>query len=114
VPQLLTASDLLVLPSHFECLPSVVSEAMAARCAVVATAVGGIPEMLGDVGWPMVPPGSASQLAEAITCVLELGEAERNRLLDRGEQVVRERFSKPQSVRQTQQLYERLLATLPN
>lgn len=114
VPQLLAASDLLVLPSHFECLPSVVSEAMAARCAVVATAVGGIPEMLGDVGWPMVPPGNAAQLAEAITCVLELGEAERNRLLDRGEQVVRERFSKPQSVRQTQQLYERLLATLPN
>ncbi|MCA9955038.1 MAG: glycosyltransferase [Anaerolineales bacterium] len=114
VPQLLAASDMLVLPSHFECLPSVISEAMAARCAVVATAVGGIPEMLGDVGWPMVSPGNASQLAEAIACVLSMSDAERNSLLDQGEKVVRERFSKPQSVLKTQQLYETMLATLPH
>ncbi|MCB8950131.1 MAG: glycosyltransferase [Ardenticatenaceae bacterium] len=114
VPQLLAASDMLVLPSHFECLPSVISEAMAAGCAVVATAVGGIPEMLEGVGWPLVPPGDVSALAEAITCVLELPEAERQRLVARGKEVVQARFSKDQSVQKTQQLYERMLAALGN
>lgn len=110
VPDLLAASDVLVLPSHFECLPSVISEAMAAECAVVATAVGGIPEMLEGVGWPLVPPGDSQQLAEAITCVLELSEAEQLRRINQGKKVVQDRFSKEQSVLKTQHLYETLLA----
>src|SRR5690606_28090569 len=57
IPTILCGSDLMVLPSLFECLPSVISEAMAAECPVIATAVGGVPEMLAGVGWPLVQPG---------------------------------------------------------
>ncbi len=112
VPLLLAASDLLVLPSHYECLPSVVSEAMAAGCPVVATAVGGVPEMLNGVGWPLVPPGDTKKLAEAIISVLELPEAERHAIINRGQKLVKERFSREESVAKTRQLYESLLARL--
>jgi glycosyltransferase involved in cell wall biosynthesis len=62
-------SDLFVLPSSGEALPSVVAEAMFCGTPVVATAVGGIPEQVGDFGIT-VPPGDASALAQAIGQVL--------------------------------------------
>jgi glycosyltransferase involved in cell wall biosynthesis len=60
-------SRALVLASLSEGLPVVIMEALALRRPVVATAVGGISELvsLGDCGW-LVPPGSVSELAEAM------------------------------------------------
>jgi len=67
VPELLRALDILVLPSGREGLPNVVLEAMACGVPVVATAVGGTPELVveGRTG-SLVPPGDASRLASAI------------------------------------------------
>jgi colanic acid/amylovoran biosynthesis glycosyltransferase len=57
----------LVLPSFAEGLPVVIMEAMALRRAVLATHVGGIPELVrpGEHGW-LVPPGSVDDLAAAM------------------------------------------------
>lgn len=65
------ASDIFALPSHFEGMPLTVMEAMARRLAVVASAVGGIPEELGSAGWLVADPSTqpeqtAKGLAEAI------------------------------------------------
>jgi starch synthase (maltosyl-transferring) len=67
VPALLGASDLLVLPSLWEGMPNVVLEAMAARRAVVATAVEGTVDLVapGETGW-LVPPGDPDALAAAL------------------------------------------------
>ncbi len=67
VPALLAAADLLVLPSLWEGMPNVILEAMAARRAVVATAVEGSEEMVepGRTGW-LVPPGDSAALAAAM------------------------------------------------
>ncbi len=67
VPALLKAADLLVLPSLWEGMPNVVLEAMAARRAVVATAVQGSDELVepGRTGW-LVPPGDPGPLAQAL------------------------------------------------
>jgi starch synthase (maltosyl-transferring) len=67
VPGLLKAADLLVLPSHWEGMPNVVLEAMAAQRAVVGTAVEGTSELVvpDQTGW-LVSPGSPDQLAKAL------------------------------------------------
>lgn len=67
----LGAADILVLPSHTEGLPVALLEAMSARTAVVATAVGEIPRVLdeGSLGW-MVPPGDAVALEAALMAAL--------------------------------------------
>ena len=63
---LLGAFDGLVLSSKTEGTPMVVLEASAASIPVIATAVGGVPELLRDDGGWLVPPGDATALAAAI------------------------------------------------
>lgn len=67
VPALLNAADLLVLPSLWEGMPNAVLEAMAARLAVVATAVEGAEDLVvpGLTGW-LVPPADPASLAHAL------------------------------------------------
>ncbi len=68
---LLHQASLLVLSSRTEALPNVVLEAMAAGLPVVATRVGGVPELVrpGRTGW-LVDPGDAPGLAAALGQVL--------------------------------------------
>lgn len=67
IPAWLHAVDALVLASHNEGLPSVVLEALACGKPVVATAVGGIPEIINsDRLGILVPPADIGALAEAL------------------------------------------------
>jgi glycosyltransferase involved in cell wall biosynthesis len=71
VPDLLAAFDLFVLSSRHEGLPVALVEAMAAGTACVATAVGGIPEMVRDgVDGVLVPASDPVALAAVIDQVL--------------------------------------------
>jgi glycosyltransferase involved in cell wall biosynthesis len=88
VPALLKAADLLVLPSLWEGMPNVILEAMAARRAVVATAVEGTDELVlpGQTGW-LVPPNDPRALAGALldaasdpALLRHYGEAGRSRV----------------------------------
>ena len=72
VPAILSASDLFVLPSESEASPNVILEAMAAGLAVVASRVGGIPELVTDgVSGSLVPPGDPDALADALLDLLD-------------------------------------------
>lgn len=67
VPEVLAAMDLFALTSKFEGLPRAVLQAMAAGVPVVATAVGGTPEVVRDgVTGRLVPPGAPDAAAAAI------------------------------------------------
>jgi glycogen synthase len=67
VPSVLASLDVLVLPSEYEEMGSVLTEAMAAGLPVVASDVGGIPEVVrdGETGL-LVPRGDVDALAEAL------------------------------------------------
>lgn len=70
----IVAARALVLPSFTEGLPVVIMEAMAMSRPVIATYVGGIPELVlqGETGW-LVPAGDVDQLAQSMKRVLGAG-----------------------------------------
>jgi glycosyltransferase involved in cell wall biosynthesis len=105
VPGLLAALDLVAIPSRSEALGLAVLEAQAAACPVVATAVGGIPEILCDrEAGLLVPPASAQPLADAILTLLR--DPERRRQMGAaGRRHVKERFDLAVMVRQTLGVY---------
>jgi glycosyltransferase involved in cell wall biosynthesis len=65
------AAELLCLPSHAEGVPNVVLESMACGRPVVATDVGGIPEVLPDFAGLMVPANDTGALTAALLRALE-------------------------------------------
>jgi glycosyltransferase involved in cell wall biosynthesis len=67
----MTAADVVTLPSYMEGCPNVVLEALACGRPVVATRVGGIPEIMSDACGQLIPPRDAVALAEALDSVLE-------------------------------------------
>jgi glycosyltransferase involved in cell wall biosynthesis len=66
VAQWMTASNLVCLPSYSEGTPGVVIEALACGRPVVASRVGGIPELIGPACGILVPPKDAKRLAEGL------------------------------------------------
>jgi glycosyltransferase involved in cell wall biosynthesis len=72
MPRHMASADVLVLPSLNEGLPRVILEAMASGLPVVATSVGGVPELVEDGRTGLlVPPADHAALADAICRVLD-------------------------------------------
>jgi glycosyltransferase involved in cell wall biosynthesis len=91
VPELLAASDLFALASRWEGSPVGVLEAMAAGLPVIATAVGGVPELVEDgTTGLLVRPGDLEALARAMA--LLAGDAERRRTMGEAAAILAEHF----------------------
>ncbi|MEU9044381.1 MULTISPECIES: glycosyltransferase family 4 protein [unclassified Kitasatospora] len=84
VPDLLAAADVVVVPSRWEARSLVVQEAMRAGVPVVATAVGGIPELVGDAA-VLVPSGDPAALGGEVRGLLS-DPVRRERLVAAGRQ----------------------------
>ncbi len=82
VADLLAAADVVVLPSRWEARSLVAQEALRAGVPLIATRVGGIPELVGDAA-VLVPPGDPAALADAAGALLD-DPSRRARLADRG------------------------------
>jgi glycosyltransferase involved in cell wall biosynthesis len=109
IPGLLPLMDLFVLPSLYEGFGIAILEAMAAGRPVLATAVGGIPEVVvhGETGL-LVPPGDPVALADALRELL--AHPERAQALGlRGRERAREKFRIESIVKQHECLYEACL-----
>ena len=101
--------DVVVNASRNEGTPVALIEALAAARPVVATRVGGTPDLLGDESFGrLVPPGEPAALADAIVDTLNQSEAARRRALA-GREYVRERHSVARLVRDVDALYHELL-----
>lgn len=110
IPLLLNAADGFVLSSAWEGLPNVVMESMAAGRPVVATRVGGVPELIEDgVNGYLVDPGNAVALAAAMKKIMSLSEAERKAMGMAGREHIEANFSLERVVDQWEALYVELL-----
>jgi glycosyltransferase involved in cell wall biosynthesis len=101
--------DIFVLPSRTEALSNSLMEAMACGCAVVASEIGGNPELVetGRTGM-LFPSGQPESLAQALRQLTE-DVTLRQRLAKEAAQLIPHRFSLAASVNRMQQIYESFL-----
>jgi glycosyltransferase involved in cell wall biosynthesis len=110
IPNVLASLDVAVLSSEWEGSPLAVLEYMDAACPIVATRVGGVPDLIEDgVEGRLVPTRDPSALSEAVGSLLRdrraarrLGEAARDRR--------RREFTIQNTVRRIEALYDDLLS----
>jgi glycosyltransferase involved in cell wall biosynthesis len=106
--RLFAAADVVVLPSKIEGLPLVAVEALAAGRPVVATAVGGTPEVvIHEETGLLVPPDDATSFADALDRLLSDPDL-RVRLGSRGRALVEERYDVQTQIDRTLALYRQL------
>lgn len=105
VLNLYASAAVVVLPSFAEGVPVVLMEAMACGRPVVATRVGGIPELVqhGVTGL-LVAPGDAEELADALQWVHENPESAKA-LAENAARFVREQYGLESSVRRLSELF---------
>lgn len=106
---LLAAADAVVMPSRWEGLPLTLLEALARARPVVASAVGGIPEVIEDrASGRLVPPGDVAALADALEWLHR--RADLAAALGReGAAVVRERYTWDRVVQSFEEVYDEVL-----
>jgi glycosyltransferase involved in cell wall biosynthesis len=110
VPDLLAALDVYVCTSISEGLSLSILEAMAMSKPVVATNVGGNPELvLPEVNGFLVPPAQPSILADKVGELLDDSNL-RRKLGRKGREIIEEKFTLEAMINSYQGLYERLLA----
>ena len=106
VRRLIHCFDIFVLPSWIEGLPVTILEAMAAGKPVVATSVGGVPELVldGETGI-LVPPHDVPSLSEAIMSLLNMPETA-HQMGNNGREHISQEFSHKKMWTQIHQLYK--------
>ena len=111
LPELLAETDLFVLPSRSEGFGLAVVEAMAARVPVVATRVGGVPEVFPEwaADW-LVPPSDPTSLRLAVQRVRAMPRREREQLGARLHAHAKEHFAVEAYVAEIEALYSELLS----
>jgi glycosyltransferase involved in cell wall biosynthesis len=110
VSEIIATFDVAVLPSFFEGMGRVVLEAMAMEKPVVASRVGGIPDLIDQgINGLLVRPGDARELADALEKVLsDKGLA--RKLGREGRKRIKDQFSADVMVQSIEKLYRELLA----
>lgn len=101
--------DLLVLPSISEGLPNVVLEAMSCGVPILATSVGGVPEILDGTNGALVLPGDSDALAQRMIELLR-NDSLRATLGVEGRRSLHPRFSPEHRARQIVAVYQELLS----
>ncbi|GGT04820.1 MULTISPECIES: glycosyltransferase family 4 protein [Streptomyces] len=111
VPELLSAADLALLTSRWESRSVLAQEALHARVPLVATRVGGIPDLVGDAA-ELVPYGDPGALAD--TVVRLLADPDRRELLrERGTRQAATWPSEDETVAQVLSVYDELTQPRP-
>jgi glycosyltransferase involved in cell wall biosynthesis len=111
VPTWMRTFDVFALPTRSEPFGKVVIEAMAGGCPVVASRVGGIPEIINDADLgTLIPFDDPEALAEAVTAYLT-DPLRRSHVSAAASENVRKRFGLQEMVSRLQRLYEEVLVS---
>lgn len=110
VPELLAAADLVVLPSRWEARSVLAQEALRIGVPLVATAVGGVPELVGDAA-ELVPYANAEALARAVARLLG-DPVERERLAAAGPRQAAGWPTEDDTIAQVLSVYDELVQPL--
>lgn len=109
IPDILSIIDIGVLSSHWEGLPLAVLEYMASSKPIVATGVGGIPEVIQDgVNGFLIPAGDFKMLAQRVSLLLD----NKDLALEMGRKgllILRRGFTMDSMMRKIEDLYARIL-----
>ena len=98
--------DLFVLPSVYEPFGLVVLEAMAAGLPVVASATGGVVEIIEDkINGLLVPPGNSKALAQGIVNLMENLDELAKPMAAKAKQLVMDRFDRNAAIARIESLY---------
>jgi N-acetyl-alpha-D-glucosaminyl L-malate synthase BshA len=109
VREYLSVADLLLLPSQSESFGLSALEAMASETPVIATRVGGIPEVVEDGGCGFLfSVGDVEAMAAAAARILG-DENEQQRLGSRGRQIALERFTTDTIIPRYEELFRRVI-----
>lgn len=107
---LYSACDVFVLPSLWEGFGLVVLEALACGKPVVATSVGGAPEIgLTPPSGIVVAPNNPKELAEALLELLSLDDEDKRLVAKKNRELIENRFSMPGWVDKVVEVYEKAL-----
>jgi glycosyltransferase involved in cell wall biosynthesis len=111
IPEIMSAADGYVMSSAWEGMPMVLLEAAAAALPIVATTVGGNPEVVNDgkTGY-LAPPRDPAALAGAMQRLMSLSGADRRSMGARGREHVRANYGLQRVAEQWESLYRELLA----
>jgi len=111
VPQIMASSSMIVIPSLWEGTPRVIPEAFAMKKPVIATPVGGIPDIISDGKTGiLVEPRNSHQLAAKINDLIE-NPKKAQRMAEQAHKSVKE-FSADTMVRQIDSQYKHMIAPL--
>ena len=108
--RLMQAADFLVLPSLHEGMSNVVLEAMAAGCPVVASAVGGTPELIENERTGLLFPSDDEVALASMLSRVTTSEVLRTGLADAGSQRIARKHTRAALASATASVYERVLA----
>ncbi|MCZ4496730.1 MAG: Poly(glycerol-phosphate) alpha-glucosyltransferase [Thermoleophilia bacterium] len=103
------AFDAAVLCSHWEGMPLAALEAMAAGVPLVATSVGGLPDLLGGGAGMLVPPNDPTALATALAKMMDSPEATA-RIAACGQRRIVQHYSFEGMVQRIEGIYDLVLA----
>lgn len=110
IPSIMNRIDLLTVPSLAEPFGKVIIEGMACRKCVIASNVGGIPEIIRDgENGILVPPGDCKKLEQSILSIMRNDEL-RMRLAESGYKTAKDRFAIERVVKKTEDLYMELIS----
>ncbi len=102
--------DIMVIPSLHEAHPLVLMEAMGHGKPIIASAVGGIPEVIDDCqNGLLTPPADSDTLKEALTYMIENKEI-RNKLGKNARKTFEEKFTVEKMLKNTRKVYDSLLS----